>query len=103
MFVRAEDRDYTPIKSTRGVTKLVGFPEPLGVPDSLVESYRQTDWIRSDRFSPGAAVRVNDKGGVLAHTNALLKARKGDRVVVLFEFLGRQQEAIVPIRAVEAL
>jgi len=100
VFVRAEDRDYTPIKSTRGVQKLVGFPQPLGVSDSVIDAYKQTDWIRSDEFEAGANVIVNEHGGLLAHTQALLKARKGDRAVILISFLGRQQEAIVPLKAV---
>lgn len=103
VFVRAEDRDYSPIKSTRGVLKIVGFPHPLPVPDSVVEEYKATDWIRTDEWQEGQVVRLNDQAGIWAHKQALLKARRGDRAVILISFLGRYQDAVVPLKAVEAM
>lgn len=100
LFVREEDRDYAPIKSTRGVMKLVGFPEPLPVHDSLIDEYRRTDWARSDQCAPGSKVRTNDLAGVYAHIEAIVQAKKGDRVLLLINMMGSQQSVLMPLKAV---
>ena len=95
------DGDFAPIKSTRGVISLVQFGEQLAtIPDSLVEQFRATQWQRSDSCIPGAKIRITS--GPFNYREAIVKAKKGDRVIVLLSMLNQEQEINLSMKDVEA-
>ena len=102
LFVRlaAEAEDWAPIRSTRGVSRLVRFGTwPAVVPDPLVEGLRaasDADGLVCDLTPPpvkaGDRVRVID--GVLAGYEGIVQARSGrERVELLLDVVGRQVTA----------
>ena len=95
------DGDFAPIKSTRGVISLVQFGEQLAtIPDSLVEQFRATQWQRSDSCIPGAKIRITS--GPFNYREAIVKAKKGDRIIVLLSMLNQEQEINLSMKDVEA-
>jgi transcriptional antiterminator RfaH len=95
------DGNFAPIKSTRGVINLVQFGEYLAtIPDSLVEQFRATQWQRSESCTPGAKIRITS--GPFNFREAIVKAKKGDRIIVLLNMLNQEQEINLSIKDVEA-
>lgn len=95
--------DFSPIKSTRGVMKLVQFGETLAtIPQRLIDGFRATDWQRSDDCTPGAKVRITS--GPFNYHEAIVKAKKADRIIVLMNILQGQkpQEIEFKLNEVEA-
>jgi transcriptional antiterminator RfaH len=85
---------WAPIRSTRGVTRLVTFgKEPAKVPEALIESIRQQqaqlDTMPLRAFQPGDAVRIVD--GPFVGMDAIYKETDGERrVMVLIELMNRK-------------
>lgn len=101
LFIRLDlgQDNVAPIRSTRGVTKLVSFnglpatvPDPLI--DALVESADPDSGLihpHEDRFKPGATVTIVN--GPLAGLEAIFKAHDGEaRSIILLELLGKIQQ-----------
>jgi len=112
LFVHLSDLadNWAPIRSTRGVTKLVRFGDlPLAVPEAVVaalqarEAAEQAPGATPEAlFEPGQRVRIND--GPLAGLEAVFSARDGDeRVILLLTLLHQQQSVRVPVSQVQAL
>lgn len=102
--------NWAPIRSTRGVTKLVRFGDmPLAVPDVVVaalqarEAAEQAGNIEPQAlFSPGQRVTISD--GPLAGLEAVFSARDGDeRVILLLKILHQQQVVKVPFGHVQLI
>lgn len=85
---------WTPIRSTRGVTRLVTFgKEPAKVPPVLIEGIRQQQDALAQAparaFSPGDDVLIVD--GPFAGIEAIYQESDGERrVMVLIELMNRQ-------------
>jgi transcriptional antiterminator RfaH len=95
------DGNFAPIKSTRGVIKIVQFGEQLAsIPESLVEQFRATQWQRSESCIPGAKIRITS--GPFNYREAIVKAKKGDRIIVLLSMLNQEQEINLSMKDVEA-
>jgi transcription antitermination factor NusG len=75
------------------------LPEFHKVRDELVEGFKATDWIRSEDCTPGSKVRIEK--GAFAHHEAIVKAKKADRIVLLLKILGSEQELEFSVRDVE--
>ena len=101
--------NWRPVRSTIGVAGLVcGGDEPTPVPHEVIETLRRRE--REGAFDelaparglgPGDPVRLSE--GPLADFTGRLAALGGDeRVIVLFEFLGRTVRAEVPGASLEA-
>jgi transcriptional antiterminator RfaH len=101
LFIRLDlgSDNVAPIRSTRGVSKLVSFnglpatvPEPLI--DALVESADPDTGLlhpHEDRFKPGATVTIVN--GPLAGLEAIFKAHDGEaRSIILLELLGETRQ-----------
>jgi transcriptional antiterminator RfaH len=85
---------WTPIRSTRGVTRLVTFgKEPARVPVSLIEGIQQQQAALAQAparaFTPGEGVLIVD--GPFAGIEAIYHESNGERrVMVLIELMNRQ-------------
>lgn len=102
--------NWAPIRSTRGVSKLVRFGDlPLALPDGLVEALQvRESALNSPQaqaealFTPGQTVTITD--GPLAGLAAVFDARDGDeRVILLLKLLHQQQRVHLPISHVRAV
>lgn len=106
LFIRLDciNDNWSPIRSTRGVSRLVGFTGlPLSVPDDVVETLRQR-LVEQPRIAPpllpGDKVIIKD--GAFAAIEAIFKAFDGDeRVVILLDLMNRQQQLVVPVSSIE--
>lgn len=102
--------NWAPIRSTRGVTRLVRFGElPLAVPETVMvalqarEAAIQTGITAPQAlFEPGQQVTISD--GPLAGLEAVFEARDGDeRVILLLKLLHQQQRVHLPVAHVQAV
>lgn len=99
LFVSIHQEAFAPINSTRGVIGLVRFGDQLAiVPDRLIEGFRRTEWQAAQEYPAGSMVYVTD--GPFRHMQAIVKARKADRIIVLLNIMNQQQEITLPIKAV---
>ncbi len=96
--------NISPIHYTTGVHKFVRFSEqPAVVPDEIIESLRRTEdcnkglrYPNNFPFKPGDKVLIDT--GPLTGLQAIFLAEKGqDRVVILFDMLGRENRATVEL------
>ena len=106
LFIRLDRlaSNWRPIRSTRGVLKLVSFGhEPLAVDDALVQLLRDQA-CRSDGAGPqvnvyfraGETVEITD--GPFRDLKAVFESHKGEeRAVVLLTMLHKQQRLEMPV------
>ena len=97
LFIRLDTghtaKSWTPIRSTRGVSKLVSFGnQPARVADELVESIRAREssgGINEKRlFKPGEPIRV--VGGPFAGVEGIFQSLDGtQRVMILIELMSK--------------
>jgi transcriptional antiterminator RfaH len=97
VFVRLDTgesaRSWGPIRSTKGVSRLVTFgTEPAKAPESLIETLRTQSKIMSEQpqrlFSPGQRLLVTD--GPFSGIEAVYQMSDGEsRVMVLIELLSK--------------
>ncbi|MCA1769044.1 MAG: transcription/translation regulatory transformer protein RfaH [Halomonas sp.] len=104
MFVRLDQlvSNWRPIRSTRGVLKLVGFGDmPVAVNDELVTALREQGSLRDDAtanlyFRAGETVQITE--GPFKDLQAVFADHKGaERAIVLLNLLHRQQRLEVPV------
>lgn len=101
IFVAVDEKPFAPINSTRGVLKLVRFGEALAiVPTSLIVQFKETEWARSEECAPGSQVMI--KEGPFKWQQAIVKAKKHDRIIVLMKILNQPQELEFALSEVEA-
>ena len=96
--------NWRPIRSTRGVLKLVSFGhQPVRVADELVEMLRERIAPQPEDYLK-AGDRVLIEEGPFKGLNAIFQAKKGEeRVVLLLELLQKQQRLEVPVKAIRPL
>lgn len=104
LFIRLDRlvSNWRPIRSTRGVLRLVGFGDmPLPVPDSLVAILRQRGRHDDEQtanlyFRAGEKVLITE--GPFKELQAVFASHKGqERAIVLLELLNRQQRLEMPV------
>ncbi len=89
-------RSWSPIRSTRGVSRMVSFGnEPTRVDDWLIETLKSHEGIVQNRpeqlFTPGGKVRLTE--GAFRGVEGIYQMPDGEsRVLVLIELLGKQVE-----------
>lgn len=97
------------VNGTVGVSRMVCRAErPAALPDGVVEGLRISEieegvvpLSRLVLFDAGAKLRVLD-GSFAGQTGIYNGMSEAERVVLLFDLLGRQVKVTVPIHAVEA-
>jgi len=101
LFIRLNlgEENIAPIRSTRGVTKLVSFSgQPATVPDTFIDVLTQTSdpdtgllHPEKDLFEAGATVTIMD--GPLEGLEAIFQTHDGEaRSIILLELLGKPQQ-----------
>ncbi|MBZ9556607.1 MULTISPECIES: transcription/translation regulatory transformer protein RfaH [unclassified Modicisalibacter] len=105
LFIRLDKlaSNWRPIRSTRGVLKLVGFGDaPVAVDDALVETLRGNAAASVDArgvnvyFRAGEAVEIGE--GPFRALSAVFERQKGEeRAIVLLNLLHGQQRLEVPV------
>jgi transcriptional antiterminator RfaH len=101
LFIRLNlgEDNIAPIRSTRGVTRLVSFSgQPATVPDPFIDALTQASdpdtgllCPEKDLFEAGAAVTIMD--GPLHGLEAIFKVHDGEqRSIILLELLGKTQQ-----------
>lgn len=103
LFIQLSQQDsWSPLRSTRGVSRVVAFGGyPLPISDALVDELQERDHqaIVATLFKPGENVRINE--GPFAELEAVFLAMDGDeRVVLLMNFLQREQRISLPLAGV---
>lgn len=95
------EANWSPLRSTRGVNRLVRFGDyPLQVPSSLIASLQQRTQPESQPLlQPGDRVRVVE--GSFAELDAIFLSMDGEeRVVLLMNLLNRGQRLSLPLASV---
>lgn len=103
LFIRLDRlvSNWRPIRSTRGVLKLVSFGEtPIAVDDALLETLRETgnerDQDANFYFQAGEAVQITD--GPFKELQAVFESHRGEeRAIVLLNLLHRPQRLEMPV------
>ena len=99
LFVSIQQEAFAPINSTRGVIGLVRFGDQLAiVSDKLIEGFRQTEWQAAQQYPEGSVVHITT--GPFRYMQAIVKARKGDRIILLMNLLSQEQTIDLPASAV---
>ena len=101
LFVNERNANLYDLNRIPGSLGVVTFgAEQAKVNDSVVEEFRQTDWQRSEECAEGSRVRI--KQGPFAWREAIVKAKKADRIIVLMKILQQTTELELPLSEVEA-
>lgn len=108
-FDSAVDR-WRSINGTFGISRLVCHGErPTPLPDGLVDGLRDSEidggvvpLSQLVLFDQGARLRVQD-GAFKGQTGTYHGMTEAERVVLLFDMIGRQVKVALPIHAVEAV
>ena len=99
LFIKlAADANWAPLRSTRGVIRIVGFGGiPLRLDDSLVEHLQQrTAAPVKPALEAGDSVRITEGG--FAELDAIFVAMDGEqRVILLLNMLNRQHQISLPL------
>ncbi len=97
----AEDANWAPLRSTRGVNRVVGFGGmPLKVDERFIEQLqRRCENTVQPALQLGDSVRIT--AGDFAELDAIFMAMDGDeRAILLLNILSRQQRVSVPLASV---
>ncbi|MCL5425594.1 MAG: transcription/translation regulatory transformer protein RfaH [Gammaproteobacteria bacterium] len=109
LFIRLDQTssDWRPIRSTRGVAKLVSFGKnPAQVPDDLIAAILSTqskdsDMPPNDLLKSGETVSIEAgpfQGQEAIFNHQLLKQKNGEkRAMILIEILNRTHQIEIPV------
>lgn len=99
LFIQlADDDNWAPLRSTRGVSRVVGFGgRPLPVTDSLIAQLQRRSVARAQSLLvPGTSVRIVQ--GSFAELDAIFMSMDGEeRVILLLNLLSRPQQVRLPL------
>ena len=107
LFIRLDQLtdDWQPIRSTRGVTRLVSFGGlPLAIDQDLIVALQTRCKIQSApcALQQGEKVRITE--GPFRDLEAVFESFDGDeRVVLLLNLLQRQQRLTVPVSSIHKM
>ena len=99
--------DWRKINSTTGVARLVSFHanQPAPVPDALIDALQRRCDVAGILLPPsdlqqGESVTVSD-GAFADFTGTIEKILSGDRIRILFEFMGQETRVDVATEKIE--
>lgn len=96
-----EGDNWRPIRSTRGVTRVVGFNNaPLAVPEGLVETLieQHNTGTKAEAYQAGDTLRI--KHGPFKELDAVFCTYDGEaRAIVLLNIMHTQQTLSLPLAA----
>ncbi|WP_417448463.1 transcription/translation regulatory transformer protein RfaH [Idiomarina abyssalis] len=97
--------NWRPIRSTRGVARMVSFGnKPAEVPDDVVEQLRTHVRSRPAKSSLTSNHPVSLEDGPFKHLNAIFIEYDGDqRAFLLLELLGKWQRLSVPLEHIRGV
>ena len=102
LFIQlSPDANWAPLRSTRGVNRLVSFGGyPLQVSDQLIDSLQHRAQSEPQPLlQPGDPVRIVE--GSFAELDAIFLSMDGEeRVVLLMNLLNREQKLTLPLASV---
>lgn len=106
LFVRlSQDDNWAPIRSTRGISRFVEFNRgPAVVADDVIEQLRMrcltNEACDSLALEPGQTLQIT-RGPLSPLEGVFLSKLGSERVMLLLQFLNREQCVCVPIRDLE--
>lgn len=103
LFIHISQQDnWGPLRSTRGVIRIVSFgDQPLSVSDGVIAQLQSHDHAPSTEalFSAGDKVRI--KEGPFSELEAIFQEMdRNERVVLLLNFLQREQRIYLPLASI---
>ena len=109
VHLSSEVDDWGPIRSTRGVMRLIRFGNtPAEVPDDFVAELKcreTSDGVHElpdPQYKPGDSVRISS--GSLAGYEAVFAARTGkERVLLLLHIAGKEARVQLPVDRIEPI
>lgn len=103
--LRRDDK-WAPLRSTRGVSRIVDFNQgPAIVPDDVIEHLRNRcfqprQMHAPQQFKRGEALQITR--GPLSKLEGVFLTMLGDeRVMILLHFLNREQQILIPLTDIE--
>lgn len=107
LFIQLSRHDnWAPLRSTRGISRIVEFNHgPATVAEHVIEHLR-VRCAQSSQSSPDEALKPGEHlqfiKGPLAPLEGVFIAPQGtERVMILMQFLNREQSVCVPLNAIE--
>lgn len=108
IFVRLDPAvtNIAPIRSTRGVLRLVTFGNELRpIPSGVIEDLQLAQPAADRPIDPATLLQRGDRvrviHGPMAGLTAIFEARTGtERVAILLDLLGRRSRVVAPIQHV---
>ncbi|WP_404394865.1 transcription/translation regulatory transformer protein RfaH [Stutzerimonas chloritidismutans] len=95
----SHDQDWGPLRSTRGVSRIVRFGmQPALIPDHLLQQikHHETSFTPAAPLKKGDRIRITD--GAFAELEAIFLTMDGEqRVVLLMNLLHREQKVRLPL------
>lgn len=106
LFIQLSLQDsWGPLRSTRGVSRVVGFGgQPLPIRDALIDELQERDSqaIVTTLLRHGDTVRITE--GPFSDLEAVFLAMDGEeRVLLMMNFLQREQHISLPLAGVNKL
>lgn len=100
LFICLGDDGWGPLRSTRGVLRVVSFGgRPLPVDERVIAQLQSASAVTQGCLNEGDRVRISE--GPFAELEAIFLRMDGtERVVLLLDFLERSQPVRVPLKAV---
>ena len=96
-YIFAKLADLEVIRRSRSMS----LPEFYEIDESQIELLRDTNWNEDkDPFIADSKVRIIS--GPFNYREAIVKAKKGDRIIVLLSMLNQEQEINLSMKDVEA-
>ncbi|MDQ9169899.1 transcription/translation regulatory transformer protein RfaH [Oxalobacteraceae bacterium R-40] len=99
LFIRLDDRTshWSPIRSTRGVSKMVAFGNRFAtVRDDVVDALQKAPLAMQPMFVPGERVAITY--GPLAGLEGIFQMKDGEaRAMVLIEWMSQPQKLVLAI------
>ena len=102
----SRDDNWAPLRSTRGVSRIVDFNHgPAVVPDDVIEHLRKRcskppEMHAAQQFKPGETLQI--ARGPLSTLEGVFLTMLGDeRVMILLHFLNREQQVRIQLTDIE--